>query len=118
MLRLFSPSLSPPALSTSRPLPLSFLPLPPLPRPPPLPQFGSKELSHRRRYTRWFRGASPAVDMTSYAMSHWRRWRSEIQRWQLPVLRDPDLPDWFKSALFNELYFIAGESCALYEFET
>ena len=71
-------------------------------------QFGSKELSHRRRYTRWFHGASPAVDMTSYAIANWRRWRREIKQWQNPVLQDPGLPDWFKSALFNELYFIAG----------
>ena len=71
-------------------------------------QFGSKELSHRRRYTRWFHGPSPAVDMTSYAIANWRRWRREIKQWQNPVLQDPELPDWFKSALFNELYFIAG----------
>ena len=51
---------------------------------------------------------SPAVQMTSYAMKNWRRWRKEIEAWQSPVLRDPDLPDWFKSAVFNELYYLAG----------
>ncbi len=27
-------------------------------------------------------------------------------QWQRPVLSDPRLPDWYKSALFNELYVL------------
>lgn len=30
-----------------------------------------------------------------------------IDAWQRPVLSDPDLPDWYKSAIFNELYYIS-----------
>lgn len=30
-----------------------------------------------------------------------------IDSWQRPVLSDPDLPDWYKSAIFNELYYIS-----------
>jgi len=103
-------------------------------------QFGSKGLTHRRRYTRWFRRQtpsddptfpdmstapehlddpdSPAVQMTSYAMKNWRRWRKEIEAWQSPVLRDPDLPDWFKSAVFNELYYLADGGTVWLECES
>ena len=27
-------------------------------------------------------------------------------QWQRPVLSDPRLPDWYKSALYNELYVL------------
>lgn len=29
-----------------------------------------------------------------------------IYAWQQPVLDDNELPDWYKSAIFNELYYI------------
>ena len=34
-------------------------------------------------------------------------WISRIDEWQRPVLTDPSLPKWYKSAVFNELYFLA-----------
>jgi non-lysosomal glucosylceramidase len=34
-------------------------------------------------------------------------WESAIIAWQQPVLDDPDLPGWYKMALFNELYYVA-----------
>ena len=33
-------------------------------------------------------------------------WRAAIEAWQAPILEDPDRPDWYKAALFNELYFL------------
>ena len=35
-----------------------------------------------------------------------RRWRDAIERWQGPILEADDRPDWYKAALFNELYFL------------
>ena len=29
-----------------------------------------------------------------------------IEAWQAPILDDPERPDWYKAALFNELYFL------------
>lgn len=35
------------------------------------------------------------------------KWEQWIDDWQSPVLEDAELPDWYKSAIFNELYFIS-----------
>ena len=37
-------------------------------------------------------------------VSQYQSWRSQIQSWQQPILDREDLPNWFKMALFNELY--------------
>jgi len=42
------------------------------------------------------------------ALDHWREWDASITNWQNPILKDPKLPDWYKAALFNELYFIVA----------
>ncbi|CAB4068086.1 GBA2 [Lepeophtheirus salmonis] len=34
-------------------------------------------------------------------------WRKKIEEWQSPVLKDSGLPTWFKSAVFNEMYYLA-----------
>ncbi|KAB7499797.1 Non-lysosomal glucosylceramidase [Armadillidium nasatum] len=70
--------------------------------------FRSRGKSYSRRYTRWFSNPDTASkDIVSYALSNYKVWEKEIEKWQDPILKDPDLPDWFKSALFNELYFIS-----------
>ena len=33
-------------------------------------------------------------------------WSAEIDAWQAPILGDPARPDWYKTAVFNELYFL------------
>jgi non-lysosomal glucosylceramidase len=33
-------------------------------------------------------------------------WAAEIDAWQAPILADPGRPDWYKGALFNELYYM------------
>ena len=33
-------------------------------------------------------------------------WSAAIDAWQAPILADPARPDWYKTALFNELYFL------------
>uniref|UniRef100_A0A8D3BM73 Non-lysosomal glucosylceramidase n=1 Tax=Scophthalmus maximus TaxID=52904 RepID=A0A8D3BM73_SCOMX len=71
--------------------------------------FGSGEREHTRRYTRFFgtKGdASPSL--SHYALTHYKRWEESIEEWQRPILQDRySLPSWYKSALFNELYFVA-----------
>ncbi|XP_045109559.1 non-lysosomal glucosylceramidase-like isoform X1 [Portunus trituberculatus] len=70
--------------------------------------FKSKGVTHTRRYTRWFgEELTAAQEMAAYALHHYSRWEDDIEAWQNPVLQDGSLPDWFKSAIFNELYFIA-----------
>ncbi|XP_053271886.1 non-lysosomal glucosylceramidase [Pleuronectes platessa] len=70
--------------------------------------FGSREREHVRRYTRFFgtKGdASPSL--SHYALTHYKQWERSIEEWQTPILQDSSLPPWYKSALFNELYFVA-----------
>ena len=45
-------------------------------------------------------------------------WRDAIERWQAPVLTDPDRPDWYKAALFNELYPDGGVFVTTSRFES
>uniref|UniRef100_W5MSZ8 Non-lysosomal glucosylceramidase n=1 Tax=Lepisosteus oculatus TaxID=7918 RepID=W5MSZ8_LEPOC len=70
--------------------------------------FGAGEREHLRRYTRFFGGSGDAAPALSlYALTRYRDWERRIEDWQRPILQDRSLPSWYKSALFNELYFLA-----------
>lgn len=56
-----------------------------------------------RRYTRFLRGASC---LCTRAIRRRTYWEHALDDWQGPILKHPRLPDWYKSAIFNELYFI------------
>ena len=45
--------------------------------------------------------------MISHGFKNADSWIARIGDWQRPVLTDPSLPAWYKSAIFNELYFLA-----------
>ncbi|KAL7061714.1 hypothetical protein AAHC03_0261 [Spirometra sp. Aus1] len=75
----------------------------------PRVHFRSALVAYTRRYVRWF-SESPsqgARELLMYAASHWRTWQKKIEEWQAPILADLGLPDWYKSALFNELYYLS-----------
>ncbi|XP_042749817.1 non-lysosomal glucosylceramidase [Lagopus leucura] len=73
----------------------------------PRVHFGSKERLHFRRYTRFFGSNGDAAPALShYALTHYKEWERKIEAWQKPILEDSQLPSWYKSALFNELYFM------------
>ena len=58
-----------------------------------------------RRYTDFFdRSGRNAWAIAQRALDHYSQWQTNIQKWQQPILDRTDLPDWFKMALFNELY--------------
>ncbi|MBN3307053.1 GBA2 glucosylceramidase, partial [Amia calva] len=70
--------------------------------------FGSGEKEHLRRYTRFFGSRGDAGQALSvHALTQYRDWERRIKDWQRPILQDRALPGWYKSALFNELYFLA-----------
>ncbi|XP_074136436.1 non-lysosomal glucosylceramidase [Sminthopsis crassicaudata] len=70
--------------------------------------FGAKGQAHYRRYTRFFgKEGNAAPALCHYALTQYRSWEERIIAWQSPVLEDRTLPAWYKSALFNELYFLA-----------
>ncbi len=62
-------------------------------------------VNYFRRYTDFFgRTGHNAWTIARTALKHHRTWHEKIQTWQQPILDRDDLPDWFKMALFNELY--------------
>ncbi|XP_020832746.1 non-lysosomal glucosylceramidase isoform X1 [Phascolarctos cinereus] len=70
--------------------------------------FGARGQAHYRRYTRFFgQEGNAAPALCHYALTQYRSWEERIAAWQNPVLEDRSLPAWYKSALFNELYFLA-----------
>ncbi|HEX5014859.1 MAG TPA: non-lysosomal glucosylceramidase [Candidatus Limnocylindrales bacterium] len=60
-----------------------------------------------RRYTSAF-GTSGrrAWDIAATGLRDRGAWSRAIAAWQAPILADPGRPDWYKGALFNELYFM------------
>jgi len=66
-------------------------------------------VNYYRRYTDFFgRSGNNAWSMVRTALKHADLWQERIQAWQEPILNRGDLPNWFKMALFNELYLLAG----------
>ncbi|XP_037116133.1 non-lysosomal glucosylceramidase-like isoform X1 [Syngnathus acus] len=73
----------------------------------PVITFGARERQHHRRYTRYFGSKGDAApSLSHYALTHYKAWEKKIEEWQADVLQDSSLPAWYKSALFNELYFV------------
>lgn len=74
----------------------------------PVIHFGEGKVKYRKYYTRFFgENPSAAGDIASYSLRRYPEWEREIENWQNPVLDDIELPSWFKSALFNETYFVS-----------
>ncbi len=70
----------------------------------PITEFAAG-VNYYRRYTDFFgNDGNNAWAIASTALQQYQTWRSQIQSWQQPILDREDLPDWFKMALFNELY--------------
>lgn len=67
---------------------------------------GNRDLS--RYYTKYFGDSGDAgAVLSAYALQNYIKWEQAIDAWQKPILDDSELPDWYKSAIFNELYFVA-----------
>lgn len=86
----------------------------------PYAVFG-KGLALPRRYTRFFpgslRGQQPPYSSSSspgpvagllaaHALGQYRAWEAAIEAWQRPVLEDASLPAFYRTMLFNELYYL------------
>ncbi|MBV6623621.1 MAG: bile acid beta-glucosidase [Rivularia sp. (in: Bacteria)] len=70
----------------------------------PITEFVSG-VTYKRRYTDFFGdNGKNAWNIATTALQEYQNWLSQIQAWQQPIIERPDLPDWFKMALFNELY--------------
>ena len=72
----------------------------------PITQFdaGSKWY---KRYTRFYgTGGRQAWTIAADALGLYPDWESAIDTGQQPLLADPPRPAWYKTALFNELYYL------------
>jgi non-lysosomal glucosylceramidase len=73
----------------------------------PVTEF-APDINYYRRYTDFFgRTGNNAWPIVRTALKHADYWKEKIQSWQEPILNRKDLPNWFKMALFNELYLLA-----------
>lgn len=74
----------------------------------PVVHFTKKVKEYSKFYTKYFgKGADAGPKIAEHALQNYSHWENLIDEWQRPVLEDPDLPDWYKSAIFNELYYIS-----------
>lgn len=74
----------------------------------PVTEFASG-VTRYRRYTDFFgRDGCHAVAIAAEALRDWRGWREALDHWQQPVLDRDELPEEVRTALFNELYVLAG----------
>ncbi|GAB6029054.1 Non-lysosomal glucosylceramidase [Chamberlinius hualienensis] len=76
-----------------------------------MPQFSFRsnpDMIFTRRYCRWFgKDGKNIPQLTFYAATNYLDWERQIDEWQEPILENDNYPDWYKSAIFNELYFVA-----------
>ncbi|XP_068140847.1 non-lysosomal glucosylceramidase isoform X1 [Drosophila tropicalis] len=71
-------------------------------------QFPRKLKTHTRYYTKYFDDSGEAGPrICEYALKHYQSWERLIDGWQRPILNDEGLPEWYKCAIFNQLYFIS-----------
>jgi non-lysosomal glucosylceramidase len=72
----------------------------------PVAEFGSGTRWHKR-YTRFFGlSGTRAWEIGAEALRNRTDWAAGIDAWQEPILADAARPDWYKCALFNELYYL------------
>jgi non-lysosomal glucosylceramidase len=72
----------------------------------PVVEFGSGTCWYKR-YTRFFgHSGANAWAIGADALARRSEWSSAIDAWQAPILSDATRPDWYKTALINELYYL------------
>lgn len=58
-------------------------------------------------YTKFFgKSGHNGWAIAKEALKNYQKWDKEIDAWQKPILQDNRKPDWYKTALFNELYYL------------
>ncbi|VDM40540.1 unnamed protein product [Toxocara canis] len=84
----------------------------------PTVRFGGGKRQYTRRYARFFPEASKRAEhLCSHALNSRIEWEKKIDAWQTRVLDNDSLPEWYKSALFNESYFLTDGGCCWLEYD-
>uniref|UniRef100_A0A1B6DSU6 Non-lysosomal glucosylceramidase n=1 Tax=Clastoptera arizonana TaxID=38151 RepID=A0A1B6DSU6_9HEMI len=75
----------------------------------PVIKFSSKTRNFTRYYTQYFgKDGNAGPKMSAYVLANYSNWEQLIWEWQQPTLNDIGLPGWYKSAIFNETYYVAN----------
>jgi non-lysosomal glucosylceramidase len=73
----------------------------------PLVEFGTGRKWYRH-YTNFFgTSGTNALKIAEQGLTHDAAWGDAIDAWQAPYVNDDSKPEWYRSALFNELYILA-----------
>uniref|UniRef100_A0A2P2LND9 Non-lysosomal glucosylceramidase n=1 Tax=Rhizophora mucronata TaxID=61149 RepID=A0A2P2LND9_RHIMU len=63
--------------------------------------------TYHRRYTKFYSTHGDAAAKIAHdAILDHGHWESWIEAWQIPILEDKRLPEWYPVTLFNELYYL------------
>ncbi|XP_068632889.1 non-lysosomal glucosylceramidase [Battus philenor] len=74
----------------------------------PVIKYKKDKKVHKRYYTKYFGSDGIAgASIAAYALRNYENWEKQLAEWQDPILSNVNIPDWLKSALMNELYFVA-----------
>ncbi|XP_053613198.1 non-lysosomal glucosylceramidase isoform X2 [Plodia interpunctella] len=74
----------------------------------PVIKYKKHKKVHKRYYTKYFGSDGIAgASIAAYALRNYKNWEKQLAEWQDPIFTNSNIPDWLKSALMNELYFIA-----------
>lgn len=73
----------------------------------PVIRFGDGRAWYRR-YTKFFdKTGNSAGKISIEALNNYEKWENDIIEWQKPILENPKSPDWFKTMLINETYYLS-----------
>ncbi|KAI5068564.1 hypothetical protein GOP47_0016909 [Adiantum capillus-veneris] len=68
-----------------------------------------KGKSYHRRYTQFYGvDGKAAGNLVHDAICEHEQWERAIESWQMPILNDEKLPEWYRVTLFNELYYLVA----------
>ncbi|HZU85928.1 MAG TPA: non-lysosomal glucosylceramidase, partial [Anaerolineaceae bacterium] len=72
----------------------------------PITEFGNG-VQWFKRYTAFYGTTGRnAWQIAADAITAYPSWEAQIDAWQAPILAETGSPDWYKTALFNELYYL------------
>ncbi|KHJ78857.1 hypothetical protein OESDEN_21516 [Oesophagostomum dentatum] len=84
----------------------------------PVVHFGNRTRQYKRFYTRYVGEEDDGVEkLIERSVVDGRSWREEVEKWQQPVINDNSLSEWYKSALFNELYYIVDGGSMWFDYD-
>ncbi|CDW55559.1 Non-lysosomal glucosylceramidase, partial [Trichuris trichiura] len=80
-------------------------------------RFSDTGRSYKRWYTNWFDCEDNAAALCAYAFENESRFVENIKHWQEPTLSKSTLPEWYRSAVFNELYFLTDGGTVWFKYD-